>query len=99
MSIGKRGLCTPRFADRARTGLVFYNTLIDENTAHHLALGNAYAFCVQGGKTISKETLAQKGANESIVHVDFMIGGPRMDVVGRTKERHLIPIFRKGTWV
>lgn len=89
----------PHDSPIARTGLVFYNTRIDENAAHHLALGNACVFCVQGGKTMSKEALAQKGANESIVHVDFMIGGPEMDVVGRTKEGQSVPIFRKSAWL
>lgn len=89
----------PHRSPISNTGLVFYNTLFDENASHHLALGNAYAFCVRGGKTMDKSQRAAKGANESIVHVDFMVGSALMDVDGVTADGHVEPLFRQGEWV
>jgi hypothetical protein len=88
----------PHDSPISNTGLVFYNTLIDENAAHHIALGNAYASCVAGGEQMDQASLAARGANESIVHVDFMIGSAEMDIDGTTKDGRTIPLFRKGAW-
>ena len=66
----------------SQSELLFYNTLFDENASNHLALGSAYAFCIEGGKTMSREELEQHGLNQSITHVDFMIGSEEMDIDG-----------------
>jgi aminopeptidase len=89
----------PHDSPISNTGLVFYNTLIDENAAHHVALGNAYASCIDGGEQMDRASLATRGANESIVHVDFMIGSADMDIDGITNDGRTIPLFRKGAWV
>lgn len=78
--------------------LVFYNTLFDENASIHLAIGSAYAFNLDGGKTMTKEELLENGANQSLTHVDFMIGSGEMDIDGITSEGSVIPIFRQGNW-
>ncbi|HEX2863495.1 MAG TPA: aminopeptidase [Deinococcales bacterium] len=83
----------------ARTGTLFYNTLFDENAACHLALGNAYPFTLDGGEAMSAEELAAAGANASRAHVDFMIGGPSVDVTGVTTDGTEVPILRGGEFV
>jgi aminopeptidase len=77
---------------------VFFNTLFDENASNHLALGNAYPTCVEGGTAMSREELEQVGLNQSILHVDFMIGSAEMDIDGITKDGQVEPVFRKGNW-
>lgn len=79
-------------------GMIFYNTLFDENASNHLAIGSAYAFTVKGGKTMTKEQLAAKGLNDSMSHVDFMIGSGEMNIDGITPEGNREPLFRGGNW-
>ncbi len=66
----------------SQSNVLFYNTLFDENASNHLAIGSAYAFCLEGGKEMSPEELAANGLNESLTHVDFMIGSDKMDIDG-----------------
>lgn len=80
------------------TNILFFNTLFDENASNHLAIGNAYAFCLEGGKTMSQQQLAESGLNSSLTHVDFMIGSGEMDINGVTADGTEEPIFRKGNW-
>lgn len=80
------------------TNILFYNTLFDENASNHLAIGNAYAFCLEGGKTMSKEELIERGMNSSLTHVDFMIGSGEMNIHGVTSEGAEEPIFLQGNW-
>ncbi|MCR2822092.1 aminopeptidase [Lederbergia panacisoli] len=82
----------------SQSNVLFYNTLFDENASNHLAIGSAYAFCLEGGKKMSQEELAEKGLNSSITHVDFMIGSAEMDIDGITDEGAAEPIFRNGDW-
>src|SRR5690606_2027831 len=70
----------------SQSKVLFYNTLFDENASNHFAIGNAYAFCIEGGKTMSREELAEKGVNSSITHVDFMVGSAEMDIDGITAD-------------
>lgn len=79
-----------------RTGLLFYNTLFDENAASHVALGEAYRFCVEGGPSMSDEEAAAHGLNESAMHVDFMIGTPESDVDGVRADGGSEPLIRAG---
>lgn len=82
----------------SNTGILFYNTLFDENASVHLAIGSAYAFNLKGGKTMTKEELEAAGANQSLTHVDFMIGSENMDIDGIMADGTVIPIFRQGDW-
>ncbi|HZG86813.1 aminopeptidase [Paenibacillus sp.] len=79
-------------------GMIFYNTLFDENASNHFAIGSAYAFTVQGGKTMSKEELAAKGLNDSLTHVDFMVGSADMSIDGIAEDGTREPLFRNGNW-
>lgn len=88
----------PHTSPISQSNIVFYNTLFDENASHHFALGNAYSFCIEGGKTMSKEELEQNGANSSIIHVDFMIGSAEMDIDGIKEDGTREPLFRNGNW-
>lgn len=82
----------------SQSGILFYNTLFDENASNHLAIGNGYAFCVEGGKKMSREELEKVGVNSSITHVDFMIGSAEMDIDGILEDGTSEAIFRNGTW-
>lgn len=82
----------------SQSNILFYNTLFDENASNHLAIGSAYAFCLEGGKTMSREELLEKGLNQSITHVDFMIGSAQMNIDGITEDGKLEPVFRNGNW-
>jgi len=82
----------------SESGILYYTTLYDENASCHLALGAAYAFTLQGGTSLSKEELAKRGMNQSLVHVDFMMGSPEMNIDGITDEGNTEPLFRNGNW-
>lgn len=82
----------------SQSNILFYNTLFDENASNHLAIGSAYAFCLEGGKTMSREELLENGLNQSITHVDFMIGSDQMNIDGITKDNQAEPVFRNGNW-
>ena len=88
----------PHSSPISASGLIFNETLFDENASNHLALGQAYASSIQGGTDMSQEELDAAGLNRSTVHVDFMIGSQDMDVDGITKDGQRIPIFRQGEW-
>ncbi|MFS0577007.1 aminopeptidase [Sporosarcina sp. 179-K 3D1 HS] len=88
----------PHHSPISESGLLFYNTLFDENASNHLAIGSAYAFCLEGGKTMSREQLEERGLNQSITHVDFMIGSDRMDIDGIRHDGTAEPVFRDGNW-
>ncbi|EAC8892171.1 aminopeptidase, partial [Listeria monocytogenes] len=82
----------------SQSGILFYNTLFDENASNHLAIGSAYAFNVKGGEEMSREELEAAGVNNSLTHVDFMIGSSEMDIDGVTESGEVVPVFRKGDW-
>jgi len=88
----------PHHSPISNSGLIFFNTLFDENASNHLALGNAYPTCIEGGASMSREELEQAGLNQSILHVDFMIGSADMDIDGITADGVREPVFRKGNW-
>ena len=81
-----------------RTGILFYNTLFDENAACHLALGRGYSNTIDGFENMLRSDFADLGVNDSSVHVDFMIGAPDLSVVGVTECGKRIPVFENGTW-
>ncbi|MFY0866045.1 aminopeptidase [Enterococcus faecium] len=82
----------------SQSGIIFFNTLFDENASNHLALGSAYAFSVKGGTEMSDEELAEAGLNRSQTHVDFMVGSDKMDIDGIREDSSTVPIFRNGDW-
>ncbi|MDO9428121.1 MAG: aminopeptidase [Methylobacterium sp.] len=82
------------------SGLLFYNTLYDENAASHIALGQAYSKCfLDGGAAFSEADLVARGANRSLIHIDWMIGSAEIDVDGLTAEGRAIPVMRAGEWI
>lgn len=89
----------PHSSPIASSGLLFNNTLFDENAACHIALGQAYSSCLKDGDKLSKEQLSKLGANDSLIHVDWMIGSGKMDVDGVTADGKAEPLMRQGEWV
>jgi aminopeptidase len=89
----------PHNSPIAQSGILFNNTLFDENAACHIALGQAYSTCVKNGDKLKPEELAARGANESLIHVDWMIGSADIDVHGVTAEGKEEPLIHKGEWV
>jgi aminopeptidase len=88
----------PHSSPISQSGLLYYNTLFDENAASHVALGNAYKFTLKGGKEMSDEAFETAGGNRSAVHVDFMIGSGDLDVDGVLPNGSTEPLMRKGEW-
>lgn len=83
---------------RARN-ILFYNTLFDENASCHLAFGDAYPNCVKGGEKLSEADRLKAGLNQSMTHVDFMVGSRDMSIVGKTHDGKEIPVFVDGNFV
>ncbi len=79
--------------------ILFYNTLFDENASCHFALGKAYPSCIKGGDALSKKELEEKGANDSLTHVDFMVGTEDLEILGIKEDGSKIPIFNKGNFI
>lgn len=80
-------------------GVIFHDTLYDENTGCHIAWGNGFSFSVEGGMQMSKDDLYQLGINSSRVHTDVVIGGPGVSVEGRTRDGGIVPIIDDDAWV
>lgn len=89
----------PHSSPISASGLLFMNTLFDENAACHIALGQAYSNCLKNGESLTPEQLAAKGANSSLIHVDWMIGSNHVDVDGITAAGNAEPVMRSGEWV
>ena len=88
----------PHSSPISQSGLLFYNILYDENASNHLALGRAYGMSMKGGTTMSPEDFMAQGGNQSLIHVDFMIGSGEMDVDGITEGGTAVPVMRSGEW-
>ena len=82
----------------SQSGVLFYNTLFDENAASHLALGSAYRTTVKGGEDMTDEEFAAHGGNKSLIHGDFMIGSGKMDIDGICLDGSKEPVMRAGEW-
>jgi aminopeptidase len=89
----------PHSSPIASSGLLFLNTLFDENAACHMALGQAYSTCLKNGDNLTPEQLAARGANDSLIHVDWMIGSNLIDVDGINAAGKAEPVMRAGEWV
>ena len=88
----------PHSSPISQSGILFYNTLIDENASCHLALGMGYRFCMKNGEKMSDEEFMTVGGNVSLGHIDFMIGSGEMNIDGITEDKMSEPIMRKGEW-
>jgi aminopeptidase len=88
----------PHSSPISQSGLLFYNTLFDENAACHIALGQCYSKCFLDGASLSAEEVAEKGGNASLIHVDWMVGGADTDIDGIKPDGTRVPVFRGGEW-
>ncbi len=88
----------PKESPIQQSGVLFYNTLFDENAACHLALGYGFNECIDGFENMTNEECTALGVNDSIIHVDFMIGSPDLDIVGTTRDGKKVQIFKNGSW-
>lgn len=82
----------------SKSGVLFYNTLFDENAACHLALGKAYPTCLKGGEKMDSVTLLQHGVNDSLMHEDFMVGSRDLEIVGTRRDGTEVQVFRHGNF-
>ena len=89
----------PHSSPVSQSGLLYFNTLFDENAASHIAMGQCYASCLEGGDRLSREEIAARGGNESLIHVDWMIGSGQMNVDGLDADGNERPLMRGGEWV
>jgi aminopeptidase len=89
----------PHSSPISASGLLFFNTLFDENAASHIALGQCYSKCFVNGGELSPDEVAARGGNKSLIHIDWMIGSGEIDVDGINKDGSAVPVLRKGEWV
>ena len=82
----------------SQSNIVFLNTLFDENASCHFAFGKAYPTNIEGGENMSDEELEKSGVNNSLTHVDFMVGSADLSIVGKTHNGENIQIFKDGEW-
>ena len=88
----------PHSSPISKSGLLFFNTLFDENAACHIALGQCYAKCFIDGDKLTPDEIAARGGNKSMIHIDWMIGSDRIDIDGVDANGGRTPVFRKGEW-
>ena len=88
----------PHSSPISKSGLLFFNTLFDENAASHIALGQCYSKCFVDGAKLTPEQIAEQGGNKSLIHIDWMIGAAQTDIDGVHADGRRVPVFRKGEW-
>jgi aminopeptidase len=88
----------PHSSPISQIGKIFYNILIDENASSHIALGRAYKFCLSKGESMSQDEFATAGGNDSLAHIDCLIGSKMMDIDGVGEGGEMEPIMREGEW-
>ena len=88
----------PHSSPISKSGLLFFNTLFDENAACHIALGQCYAKCFVNGTKLTQDEIAARGGNKSLIHIDWMIGSDKIDIDGIKPDGTRVPVFRKGEW-
>jgi aminopeptidase len=88
----------PHSSPISKSGLLFFNTLFDENAACHIALGQCYSKCFLDGGNLTPGQVAAQGGNKSFIHIDWMIGSDKIDIDGVHADGRRVPVFRKGEW-
>jgi aminopeptidase len=88
----------PHSSPISQSGLLFFNTLFDENAASHIALGQCYSKCFIDGTKLTPQQIAAQGGNQSLIHIDWMIGRAETDIDGVHADGRRVPVFRKGEW-
>ena len=88
----------PHSSPISKSGLLFFNTLFDENAACHIALGQCYSKCFLNGGTLTPEQISAQGGNKSLIHIDWMIGSDQVDIDGINADGGRVAVFRKGEW-
>jgi aminopeptidase len=89
----------PNSSPISKSGILFYNTLFDENASCHIALGQCYAKCFVDGTRLTQAEIAARGGNKSFIHIDWMIGSGKIDIDGVHEDGRTVPVMRKGEWV
>ena len=89
----------PHSSPISASGILFYNTLFDENASCHIALGQCYSKCFLDGATLSQDQIAAQGGNSSLIHIDWMIGSDKVDIDGIRADGTRVPVMRRGEWV
>jgi len=88
----------PHSSPISKSGLLFFNTLFDENAACHIALGQCYSKCFLDGASLTPQQIAAQGGNSSLIHIDWMIGSDKIDIDGLDADGGRTPVFRRGEW-
>jgi aminopeptidase len=88
----------PHSSPISKSGLLFFNTLFDENAACHIALGQCYSKCFVDGAALTPAQIAAQGGNSSLIHIDWMIGSDKIDIDGLYADGRRVPVFRNGEW-
>lgn len=88
----------PHSSPISKSGVLFYNTLYDENAACHIALGQCYADCFVNGTKMSQDEIAARGGNKSLIHIDWMIGSGQIDIDGIKQDGSKVAVMREGEW-
>jgi aminopeptidase len=88
----------PHSSPISQSGLLFYNTLFDENASCHIALGQCYSKCFVNGASLTPDQIVAQGGNKSLIHIDWMIGSQHIDIDGIRADGTRVPVFRKGEW-
>lgn len=88
----------PHSSPISASGVLFYNTLFDENASCHIALGQCYSKCFLDGASLSQEQIKAQGGNSSLIHIDWMIGSDKVDIDGIRADGSKVPVMRKGEW-
>jgi aminopeptidase len=88
----------PHSSPISKSGLLFFNTLFDENAACHIALGQCYSKCFIDGGNLTPQQIAAQGGNQSLIHIDWMIGSDKTDIDGIHADGSRTPVFRRGEW-
>lgn len=88
----------PHSSPISKSGILFLNTLFDENASCHIALGQCYSKCFLDGASLSQDEITAKGGNSSLIHIDWMIGSDKVDIDGIAADGSRVAVFRKGEW-
>ena len=88
----------PHSSPISKSGILFYNTLFDENASCHIALGQCYSKCFVDGDKLTPDQIAAQGGNKSLIHIDWMIGSGEVDIDGVRADGTRVPVFRRGEW-